>query len=73
MLALDSGSLFLELGYLFVLAIVYVVAAFVIAGNAKKRGFHWRTYFWINLLLGVIGWVISIFLWRTDLRRNESR
>lgn len=51
------------------LIIFYGVIAWLIANQAKKRGFSWAKYFWINLLLGFIGWIITFFWWRTDNKK----
>jgi hypothetical protein len=55
-----------------VLFIVYGVVAWFIAKKAKQMGFSWAKYFWINLLLGIIGWAVTFFLWRADSRKTRS-
>lgn len=51
------------------LVVVYGVIAWLIANYAKKRGLSWAKYFWINLVLGFIGWIVTFFLWRSDNKK----
>lgn len=55
------------------LVVFYGVIAWLIANYAKKKGFSWAKYFWINLLLGFIGWIITIFLWRSDGKKTGQQ
>jgi hypothetical protein len=51
------------------LIVFYGAIAWLIAHQAKKKGFSWAKYFWINLLLGFVGWIITFFMWRSDNKK----
>jgi hypothetical protein len=52
------------------LLLIYGGVAWLIAAQAKRRGFSWSKYFWVNLVLGAIGWIVSIFMWRSDRAKS---